>query len=99
MFRKRVVLLAVGGRICDGVYVVNGVPIQYFVLIDFRSPDTVRFHFILAIRRRPGASLGLNGLGPLRVSEEGDREATIGLEIRIPGQELAFAVFFAHSLP
>lgn len=47
----------------------------------------------------PGAVLGLNRLGLLRIAEKRDGEAAVGLEVVVPGQELALAAFCTQAFP
>lgn len=78
---------------------MNRVGVDHLVGVDIRRTHAIRSQLILAIGRRPGAFLGLNRLGLLRITEKRDGEAAVGLEVVVPGQELALAAFCAQAFP
>jgi hypothetical protein len=72
---------------------VHRVDIYQLVRVDIWHTHTISSQFILAIGSGPDAMFGLNRLSLLGIPEKGDGEATVGLEVIFPGEELVFAVF------
>lgn len=99
MLGERIIFLAIARRVRRHTHVMHRVGVDHLVGVDIRCTHAIRSQLILAVGRRPGAVLGLNRLGLLRITEKRDGEAAVGLEVVVPGQELALAAFCAQAFP
>lgn len=99
MLGELIIFLAIASRVRRHTHVMNRVGVDHLVGVDIRRTHTIRSQLILAVGRRPSAVLGLNRLGLLRITEKRDGEAAVGLEVIVPGQELALTAFCTQAFP
>lgn len=59
---------------------MDGVGVYHLVGVNIRLLKTVRIHRVLAAGRKPGAMLGLDGMGLLGVLEIGEGELAVSIQ-------------------